>query len=236
MGGVNYGNSLNSNNKVGSNRSNYTNLPFTNKEVQDINIILSTTRPEIKVNLVKGDSASESSFRNLEKRKPDLIHLATHGYYYPGNNFSSSNFLTEKYSGTNLSPMLRSGIVLAGANNSPGSDTENDGFLSAQEISRLDFANLDLAVLSACETGLGETIGSEGVFGLQRAFKLAGTKSLIMSLWKVPDEQTSELMALFYSNYMTGRTKSKALKDAQLAMKKKYKAPFIWGGFIILER
>jgi CHAT domain-containing protein len=204
--------------------------------VQDINKILGVERPDIKVNLLTKDSASEASLRLLETTKPDLIHLATHAYYYPGNNFSSFNFLTEIYSGTNLSPMLRSGIVLAGANNSPGSDTENDGFLSAQEISRLNFANLDLVVLSACETGLGETIGSEGVFGLQRAFKLAGAKSLIMSLWKVPDEQTSELMALFYKNYMTGMAKSKALKEAQLAMKKKYKAPFTWGGFILLER
>ena len=77
---------------------------------------------------------------------------------------------------------------------------------------------------------------SEGVFGLQRAFKLAGAKSLIMSLWKVPDEQTSELMTLFYSNYMTGMSKSNALKDAQLNMRKKYKDPFKWGGFILLEK
>lgn len=235
FGGVNYGKSLNNNVKAGSNRSNYNNLPFTIREIQDISKILTVKRPEMKINLVIKDLASEASFRNLEKSKPDLIHLATHGYYYPGNNFSSSNVLTEIYSGANLSPMLRSGIVLAGVNNSPGSDTENDGFLSAQEISRLNFTNLDLAVLSACETGLGEIIGSEGVFGLQRAFKLAGAKSLIMSLWKVPDEQTSELMTLFYSNYMTGMSKSKALKEAQLAMKKKYKAPFTWGGFILLE-
>jgi CHAT domain-containing protein len=132
--------------------------------------------------------------------------------------------------------MLRSGIVLAGANNDSNTDSENDGFLSAQEIARMNLSNLDLAVLSACETGLGEIIGSEGVFGLQRAFKLAGAKSLIMSLWKVPDAQTSELMGYFYNNYMKGMTKSFALKEAQLIMKQKYKNPFYWGGFILLEK
>lgn len=236
IGGVNYGNPQDNDEKAGNNRSNYTNLPFTMREIQEINNLLAINHPNIKINIVTKDSASEASFRKLEKEKPNLIHLATHGYYYPGNNFSSSHFLTEIYSGVNLSPMLRSGIVLAGANNKSGSDIENDGFLSAQEISRLNFDNLDLAVLSACETGLGESIGSEGVFGLQRAFKLAGAKSLIMSLWKVPDEQTSELMVMFYRNYMKGMVKSKALKEAQLSMKSKYKDPFTWGGFILLER
>ena len=236
VGGVNYGKTINSNNKTENERSNYANLPFTIREVQDINKILAAERPEIKVTIFTQDSASESSFRNLEKLSPNLIHLATHGYFFPGNNLSSSNLLTEIYSGTIFNPMLRSGIVLAGANNNPDFDTENDGFLSAQEIARLNFVKLDLVVLSACETGLGETIGSEGVFGLQRAFKLAGANSLIMSLWKVPDEQTSELMTLFYGNYMIGMTKSQALKEAQLTMKKNYKEPFNWGGFILLER
>jgi CHAT domain-containing protein len=182
------------------------------------------------------NSASEATFRNFEKTKPNLLHLATHGYFYPGIKFTSNDLLINNYSGPNLSPMLRSGIVLAGVNNSQGTDSENDGFLTAQEIARLNFSNLDLAVLSACETGLGEAIGSEGVFGLQRAFKLAGAKSLIMSLWKVPDQQTSELMSFFYINYMNGMTKSQSLKQAQIAMRKKYKSPFMWGGFILLER
>lgn len=108
--------------------------------------------------------------------------------------------------------------------------------LTAQEISRLNFANLDLVVLSACETGSGEISGSEGIFGLQRAFKLAGAKSLIMTLWPIPDRETSELMGYFYSNYSSGMTKSAALKAAQDKMKLKFKNPFYWGGFICLER
>lgn len=239
VGGVSYGQPIKSNNITERDRSNYSDLPSTLKEVQNIKKILAANNPKIKVDTITNDDATEVKFRNLQNSKPDLIHLATHGYYYSGNSFNPSNSLMEFYSGTNLSPMLKSGIVLAGANNTSSFDTENDGFLSAQEISRLSFPNLDLAVLSACETGLGETLGSEGVFGLQRAFKLAGAKSLIMSLWKVPDTQTAELMGYFYSNYLNGKmTKSLALKQAQLTMKMKTKnnAPFYWGGFILLER
>jgi CHAT domain-containing protein len=235
VGGVNYGIGTNGNRTV-SEKTKYTDLSFTIQEVQDINKILLSKHPEIKVTLVTRDSASETAFRSLQKLRPNLIHLATHGFYYPTSNFNSSNLITEIYPRANLNPMLRSGIVLAGANNDLNPDTENDGFLSAQEIARMNLSNLDLAVLSACETGLGEIIGSEGVFGLQRAFKLAGANSLIMSLWRVPDEQTSELMSHFYKNYMNGMTKSFALKEAQLTMKQKYKNPFCWGGFILLEK
>lgn len=235
IGGVNYGTGTNSN-RTESEKIKYTDLSFTIQEVQDINKILLSKHPEIKVTLVTKDSASEASFRRLQVLRPNLIHLATHGYYYPMSNLSSSSLVTEIFTGANLNPMLRSGIVLAGANNDFNTDSDDDGFLSAQEIARMNLASLDLAVLSACETGLGEIIGSEGVFGLQRAFKLAGAKSLIMSLWKVPDEQTSELMSLFYKHYMNGMNKSSALKEAQLTMKQKYKNPFYWGGFILLER
>lgn len=235
VGGVNYGAGTNDN-RTGSEKIKYTDLSFTIQEVQDINKILLSKHPEIKVTVVTRDSASEASFLRLQNLHPNLIHLATHGYYYPLNSLGSSNLVTEIFPGANSNPMLRSGIVLAGANDNPYTDSENDGFLSAQEIARMNLPNLDLAVLSACETGLGEIIGSEGVFGLQRAFKLAGAKSLIMSLWKVPDEQTSELMSHFYNNYMNGMNKSSALKQAQLTMKQKYKNPFYWGGFILLER
>lgn len=235
VGGVNYGIGTNGNRNI-SEKINYTDLSFTIQEVQGIKKILSSKHPEIKVTLVTRDSASETAIRSLQKLRPNLIHLATHGYYYPTSNFNLSNLITEIYPGANLNPMLRSGIVLAGANNNSNTNKENDGFLSAQEIAQMNLSNLNLAVLSACETGLGEIIGSEGVFGLQRAFKLAGAKSLIMSLWKVPDEQTSELMSHFYKNYMKGMTKSFALKEAQLTIKLKYKNPFYWGGFILLER
>ncbi len=87
-------------------------------------------------------------------------------------------------------------------------------------------------MLSACETGLGEVQIGEGVFGLRRAFVLAGAKTLVMSLWKVPDQQTQELMSDFYRRILAGEPRAEALRQAQLAMKEKYPNPLYWGAFI----
>ena len=89
--------------------------------------------------------------------------------------------------------------------------------------------------LSACETGLGNTNGGEGVFGLQRAFKLAGAKTIIMSLWKVDDKATSELMQSFYKKWLNGMDKHKAFRLSQMELKKKYKSPHYWAGFVIVD-
>jgi CHAT domain-containing protein len=184
------------------------------------------------------DSASELHLHQIDKIDPDLIHLATHGYYQGFGYNSMSNNIHMLNVDENIDPMIKSGIVLASANKKGYLYSGNDGYLSAQEISRMKFSKLDLVVLSACETGLGDVIGTEGVFGLQRAFKLAGAKSIIMSLWKVPDSATAELMNFFYENYFINDwSKSKSLLEAQRSMKKqaKYASPFYWGGFILLE-
>jgi CHAT domain-containing protein len=114
------------------------------------------------------------------------------------------------------------------------SDSTDDGILTAYEISNLDLSEAKLVVMSACETGLGDIKGSEGVFGLQRAFKLAGAQNIIMSLWKVPDAQTKELMKSFYQNCFKGLSVSDALRSAQLEMSKKY-PPYYWAAFKLLE-
>ena len=111
------------------------------------------------------------------------------------------------------------------------SDAE-DGILTAEDVSGLDLLVTDLVVLSACETGLGKVHVGEGVFGLRRAFMLAGAKTLVMSLWKVPDQQTQELMEDFYRRILAGQPRAEALREAQLAMKSKYPDPKYWGGFI----
>lgn len=111
---------------------------------------------------------------------------------------------------------------------------KDDGIVTAKEISELDLSQCQLVVLSACETGLGTVNGSEGVFGLQRAFKMAGVKNIIMSLWKVPDTQTAELFNLFYEECFAGKTIHDAFQIAQTKMKVKY-APYYWAGFILLE-
>ena len=132
--------------------------------------------------------------------------------------------------------MLRSGLALAGANTwlragNPPEEAE-DGLLTAEDVTGLDLFATELVVLSACETGLGQVHVGEGVFGLRRAFVLAGAKTLVMSLWKVPDDQTRELMEGFYGRLLAGEGRAEALRQAQLAMKAKYPEPFYWGAFI----
>jgi len=135
-------------------------------------------------------------------------------------------------------PLLRSGLILAGANTwhatkRPLPEAE-DGFLMAEDVAGLDLLDTELVVLSACDTGLGEIRTGEGVYGLQRAFLTAGAKTLIMSLWKVPDDQTQELMVDFYRRLLTGEGKAEALRNAQLAMKVNYPDPYYWGAFVCL--
>lgn len=99
----------------------------------------------------------------------------------------------------------------------------------------MNLPNTEL-VMSACEIGLGDIKGSEGVFGLQRVFKLAGVRTIIMSLWKVPDGSTSEMMQLFYSKWLGGMDKREAFRETQLEMRNRYpKSPKDWAGFVMLD-
>lgn len=102
------------------------------------------------------------------------------------------------------------------------------------KIANMELWNTKLVVLSACETGLGDVDSSEGVFGLQRAFKAAGVDKLVISLWKVPDTQTATLMQLFYEHFLTGMPLADALRAAQLTMNQQY-SPFYWAGFVLVE-
>lgn len=172
---------------------------------------------------------------------PKILHIATHGFFLEDQqqNSAQDQFLNTRvqFSSSNLeNPLLRSGLALAGANWKsknfiPPSETDN-GILTAEEVTGMNLSATELVVLSACETGLGEVRRSEGVFGLRRAFVLAGAKTLVMSLWKVPDQQTKELMIDFYNRILKGESRSEALKNAQLEMRKKYSDPYYWGAFI----
>ena len=133
---------------------------------------------------------------------------------------------------------MRSGLIMSGANRvwmgtSPIEGIE-DGILTAYEVSNMDLMNTELVVLSACETGLGDIEGGEGVYGLQRAFRVAGAKTLIMSLWKVPDEQTRELMEKFYTGWLSEMDKYEAFRNAQDEMRKKY-SPYYWAAFVMVD-
>jgi len=110
----------------------------------------------------------------------------------------------------------------------------NNGVLTSHEISKLNLRKTKLVVLSACETGLGDLGGGEGVYGLQRAFKLAGVDNIIMSLWQIPDIQTAELMNVFYSEWVGGKELREAFHTAQQLMSEKYE-PYFWGAFVLLE-
>lgn len=134
--------------------------------------------------------------------------------------------------------MLRSGLMLAGGNRAwQGAEVPKgmeDGVLTASEISLMDLRKTDMAVLSACETGLGD-ISDEGVLGLQRAFKNAGVKTVIMSLWRVDDEATSFMMTEFYKNLLAGKSKREAFRLAQDTVRGRYEDPFYWAAFIMLD-
>jgi CHAT domain-containing protein len=104
--------------------------------------------------------------------------------------------------------------------------------LTAEDVTAMDLSSTQLVVLSACETGLGDILVGEGVFGLRRAFVLAGAQTPVMSLWKVPDKQTKDLMIAFYTHLLAGKPKAQALREAQLIMKEQYPDPYYWGAFI----
>lgn len=182
-------------------------------------------------------------------QSPHILHLATHGFFLADQidemtqeqfRFKSIAVREDEPEPLTISrsenPLLRSGLALAGVNRwlEQGQWIEEveDGLLTAEDVTGLDLSDTKLAVLSACETGLGEVRVGEGVFGLRRAFVLAGVKTLVMSLWKVPDEQTRELMEDFYRRILDGQPCASALRAAQLTMKVKHPEPFYWGAFI----
>jgi CHAT domain-containing protein len=172
------------------------------------------------------------------KTSPSLIHIATHGFSFPAPDKDKEYTLFENSFIHNLNPLFRSGLLFSGANRTwsgakPIEGVE-DGILTAYEVSNLNLSNTKLVVLSACETGLGELKGNEGVYGLQRAFKMAGVKYIVMSLWQVPDAQTVELMDYFYKELLSGKTVRKAFTLAQNNMKLKYD-PYYWAAFVLVE-
>lgn len=229
FGNINYGENKNKHSiKTQGRNSNFNLLPYSKIEVNGIKSIFKATA-EKKVSVFTQIIASEENFRKLNGRKFDIIHIATHGFY---DAFGSIFSAVGDNSIDNV--LIKSGLAFSNANNN-STNTKNDGILNSFEISQMDLSNVDLIVLSACETGLGSIKGSEGVFGLQRAFKLAGAKSMIVSLWQVPDKSTSELMVHFYEFYLKGFSKKESLLKAQNEIKRKYKFPYYWGGFMLIE-
>jgi CHAT domain-containing protein len=124
--------------------------------------------------------------------------------------------------------------VLAGAADTILQRNRTDGILTGYEASLLNLHDTELVVLSACETGVGDYFEGEGIHGLQRAFLLAGTQSVLMSLWKINDQLTQQLMTDFYRYWLSGLSKPQALRKAQLNLRKQYPEPYYWGAFVLL--
>jgi len=209
-------------------------LPGTRIEIDAINKLLVDN--QVKAVLYMERLATEEEIKAL--RSPAILHIATHGFFLHDivikEDRTFAGFDAKKFVDN---PLLRSGLLLAGSqqavNGSTDSDSE-DGILTAYEAMNLTLDDTELVILSACETGLGEIKNGEGVYGLQRAFQTAGAWSLLMSLWKVDDNATQELMILFYKNWLESGDKYEALLRAQSSLKAKYKHPYYWGAFVLV--
>jgi CHAT domain-containing protein/lipopolysaccharide biosynthesis regulator YciM len=224
-------------------------------EVQNIAKSLKTAG--FKAHTFTGFGGTEEAFLNAggsygkeEKRQsPRILHVATHGYFFPDPKEDTTHLrhLTsmERHIPYRASdnPFIRSGLLLSGSEQAwrtgkPASEKLADGILTAADIAAMDLSNTELAVLSACETGLGDVESNEGVYGLQRAFKIAGARYLVMSLWKVDDGVTMRLMTLFYNKWLNEkRSIPDAFRAAQQELRStpEFSDPFFWAGFVLVE-
>lgn len=208
-------------------------LPGTKVEVESIVRLLKTGGYQPVSYQQK--TATEAVIKSIKGQS--IVHIATHGYFQPDVEQTAAGVHQEN---AKNNPLLRSGLLLAGASPTlkgevlPNLESNDNGVLTAYEAMNLVLDGTDLIVLSACETGLGDVRAGEGVYGLQRAFLVAGAKAMVMSLWKVDDAATQLLMTNFYTNLMKGMPKAKAFKQAQLQLMAKYKEPYYWGAFVMM--
>jgi CHAT domain-containing protein/tetratricopeptide (TPR) repeat protein len=223
-------------------RGSWPQLPGTKKELEAI--VSRSGEYKSKITSLSGINATEESLKALDgKASPGLIHIATHGFFFTNQEKDSKQQEGTIESGhvfkSSNDPLMRSGLLFAGANhawqNKPIKGID-DGILTAYEVANFYLPNTKLVVLSACETALGDIQGNEGVYGLQRAFKIAGVQNLVMSLWKVPDGKTPEFMQEFYKNMFAKQAISDAFYNAQKVMKDKYRSqPVNWAAWVLVR-
>ena len=225
----------------------WRNLPGTDKEMEDISSIMKNSG--LYVTSYNGEKGSEESFKSLTNKNYDIIHVATHGFYLPEDkDMLGEEFIVpgQENSFHEDSSLERSGLVFAGVNNNDNIlEMMEDGILTGNELSRMNLSTTDLIVMSACQTGLGDTI-YDGISGLPRALKKAGVNSILMSLWDVNDEATCILMTSFYENLSQGKSKKESLEEAQKEVRKHTfinekgeeesgSNPLYWASFILLD-
>ena len=209
-------------------------LQGTKEEILKIEDLLK--RNKWQVSSYMGKNGTEESFLNMHGKSPKLLHLATHGFYYTPNRAENVDYLKGYTDAMSLS-----GLVLSGGNaawlGKPLPKGVLGGILSANDIARLDLSNTDMVVLSACQTGQGKAT-SEGLYGLQRAFKKAGVGTIVMSLWSVSDKITSDFMTTFFERLADTHNawnKRKAFEEAKEIIRKKHPDPFHWAAFVMLD-
>ena len=225
-------------------RGGQENLTHTLDEVEQIEKELKKTQWQCLLDTLS--LGTEESFKSLSGKKINTLHIATHGFYYTPEesvNIGYDFLLPNDQMSAEDKSLSRSGLLMSGANHILDGDSipENveDGILTAKEIADVDLRSLDMVVLSACQTGLGDISQGEGVFGLQRGFKKAGANSILMSLWEVNDEATQILMTQFYKNLVSGQSKRQSLHSAQKYLREfnngRFNEPKYWAAFILLD-
>lgn len=229
------------------NRRDWHHLEFSRAEIEHFDSIC--RRRGVAPRMLTGDDATEEALRAMSGSAPQLVLMSTHGFYDSAEDASRGTFYVNKgltHDSDTLGPnygipaLKRGGLVLAHANpvwnNEMTCPDDTDGILTAEEIAQLDLSGVNLLVLSACDTGRGETTITEGVNGLQRGLKMAGVKSMILSLWEVNDRAGREFMSEFYEHLFSGAERHEAFRRATLAMRERYPSePANWAMFVMLD-
>ncbi len=211
--------------------------PIGNSELHYLDSLFG--RHNLEYYTYRGEFATEDLFKQRSNGFTGVIHLSTHGFYYPEKKPASHPGENIFYN--NPDPMLSCGLLFSGANKAwagqSSSFQKQDGILTGYEISEMDLQHTSLVTLSACETGLGKLEDYEGVFGLRRAFKMAGVNKIIISLWAVPGRETAMLMKYFYHYWLSSYSPEESLLLAQRQMKRinETSRPFYWAGFVLTK-
>ena len=215
-------------------RQSIASLPGTEKEVEQLQFMLKQKGWITSEYLEQ--AATEEQVKAINS--PKIFHIATHGFYRPSQQITLESELGSSEASLNQNPLMRTGLLLRGAGDLMNKTTYNynmeNGILTAYEAMNLNLDKTDLVVLSACETGLGELEAGEGVYGLQRAFLVAGAKVLVMSMFKVDDEATQQLMLKFYQKWLNTGQLRQSFIDAKKELRVDYPHPIYWGAFMMI--
>jgi len=207
-------------------------LPGTREEGLEVASLL-------QVEPLLGEAASEKRLKAA--RSPLVLHVATHGFFLAGpapGHTPKAGARRDLVAAAARNPLVRSGIVLSGVNawlrGDAPPDYIDDGIVNGEDVIAMDLTATEMVVLSACETGLGDMLAGEGAVGLRRAFMVAGARTLVLSLWKVPDEQTRMLMTYFYEGLLNGKGRAASLRESQQRIRGMFPEPYYWAAFICL--